>query len=239
MSLLKLHLRRLSNVLGIYGASKNEFPARMSLLQHDAAAAFEAVQSLTGQRLRVSDMFRSPESSLQAMQEKRGVQPPGFSAHNFGLAIDIDVDAMLAALKCTKTVLDVTMASKGWYCHRRDHARGMEDWHYNFLGDNAVRYLAGASPTSTSAAIEMRLVDQFRDDLVLLPEEVQEALTKLRFYAGAIDGSLGPRSKQAVAAFQRAWKLPETSLVDRRTERTLALVSCSFDITESQVAASV
>lgn len=239
MALLTLNLRRLTNVLGIYGANKDQFPARMSLLQHDAAAGFEAVQSLIGQRLRVSDMFRSPEGSLQAMGEKKGVNPPGYSAHNFGLAIDIDTDAMLTALKATKPVLDTTMQSKGWYCHRRDGKRGMEDWHYNYLGENAVRYLACASSTSTSAAIEMRLVDQFRDDLKLTPVEVQEALAKLRLYAGAIDGQIGPRSKAAIAVFQRAWKLIETAVVDAKTERTLALVSCTFNITESHVAPSV
>lgn len=239
MSLLTLKLRRLPNVLGIYGASKNDFPARMSLLQHDAAAAFEAVQSRIGQRLRVSDMFRSPESSLQAMQEKRGVQPPGFSAHNFGLAIDLDTDAMLSALKCSKVVLDATMSSHGWYCHRRDNQRGMEDWHYNYLGPGATKYLLGASPTNTSAAIEARIVATFGDDLKLDPSEAQEALAKLRFYAGAVDGILGPRSFQAIGAFQRAWKLPETGTLDRRTERTLALVSCTFDITEAHGAPTV
>ena len=160
MSLLAIRLKRIPNILGIYGPNKDQFPARMSMLHPDAAAAFDAVIALTGQRLRVSDMYRTPAESLKAMQTKRGVQPPGYSAHNFGFAIDIDTDAMLAALKCTKAVLDVTMQSKGWYCHRKDSKRGMEDWHYNFLGDDSARWLASASASSlTSAPVTLASVN--------------------------------------------------------------------------------
>jgi len=239
MALMKLKLQRIPNVLGIYGASKNQFPARMSLLRPDAAAAFEAVQSLIGQRLRVSDMYRTPAESLTAMQTKRGVQPPGYSAHNFGLAIDIDTDSMLAALKVTKPVLDTTMQSKGWYCHRKDGQRGMEDWHYNYLGDDAGKWLASASATSTSGAIEAKIAALHPDDFAVTATEAQEMLKQMGLYSGAIDGAFGAVSIAALKNFQVSVRLPTTGQLDAKTQRTLAVASCTLDITESQGAAAV
>lgn len=223
--MLTISLKPMRHVLGIYGASKDQFPTRMSMLQPDAAGAFEAVQSLIGQKLRVSDMYRAPADSLTAMASKRGVQPPGFSAHNFGLAIDIDTDAMLSALKVSKAVLDATMQSKGWFCHRRDSKRGMEDWHYNFLGADAPSLLQHASATSTAGAIEQRIQRLYGPRFLLTDTEAQMALKNVGLYAGAIDGKLGPASKAAVSAFQQKWSLPPTGVLDSKTERTLAVVT--------------
>lgn len=229
--MLTIKVRKLQNVLGIYGASKDVFPPRMAMLDPSAAAAFEAVQALIGQRLRCSDMYRAPAESLAAMQTKRGVQPPGFSAHNFGFAIDIDTDAMLAILKCTKAVLDTTMQSKGWYCHRRDSKRGMEDWHYNFLGDDPTRWLASASTTSTAGAVEAKIVARYGPRFLMTDAEVQEALTKIEFYKGGIDGKLGPVSKAAIASFQQSMKLP-VGAADAKTLRTLAVASAVIEVVE-------
>lgn len=223
--MLKIALRPVQNVLGIYGKAKDQFPARMSYLHPEAAAAFDAVQALVGQRLRVSDMYRAPADSLVAMQSKRGVQPPGFSAHNFGLAIDIDTDAMLDVLKCSKAVLDVTMQSKGWFCHRRDSRRGMEDWHYNYLGADSAALLQHASATSTAGAIEARIQQLYGPRFLLTDSEAQAALKAEGLYAGAIDGKIGPKSKAAVAAFQQKWGLPPDGVLNARTERTLAVVT--------------
>jgi hypothetical protein len=235
MSLLAIRLKRIPNVLGIYGPNKDQFPARMSMLHPDAAAAFDAVIALTGQRLRVSDMYRTPAESLKAMQTKRGVQPPGYSAHNFGFAIDIDTDAMLAALKCTKAVLDVTMQSKGWYCHRKDSKRGMEDWHYNFLGDDSARWLASASATSTAGAVEAKVVAFYGAAFASDERGTQERLKALGHYAGAIDGAFGPGSQAALKAFQAAVQLPQTGVRDAKTLRTLAVSSATLDVAESTV----
>jgi hypothetical protein len=233
--MLTIKVRKLQNVLGIYGASKDQFPARMSMLEPSAAAAFEAVQGLIGQRLRVSDMYRSPAESLAAMQSKRGVQPPGYSAHNYGFAIDIDTDAMLSALKVSKAVLDATMQSKGWYCHRKDSKRGMEDWHYNYLGDDPTRWLASASATSTAGAVEAKIVARYGPRFLLTDAEVQTALKATGHYAGAIDGQLGPMSKAAIAAFQQAMKLP-VGAMDAKTLRTLAVASATIEVAGGEAA---
>lgn len=229
MPLLKIQVRQLSSVLGIYGQSKNFFPARAALLHPHAASAYAAFETAIGS-IRVSDMFRTVEESMKARAEKAGVQPPGFSAHNFGLAVDVDVDDMLRRFRCTKPELDAKMAQYDWYCHRKDGNRGMEDWHYNYLGPSPEKWLASASKTSTAGAVEAKIVDLYAEGLSLDPSEAQEALKKMRMYSGDIDGEIGPRSRQAIAAFQRAWKLPATGELDARTERTLAVVTAEIEI---------
>ena len=235
MPRLTLSLVRVPNVLGIYGASKDVFPARMSLLHPEAAEAFDLVQKDMGKKLRVSDMFRTAEQSLQARAEKAGVQPPGFSLHNFGIAIDVDIDSMLAATKMNKPDFDLLMWSHGWCCHRKDKKRGFEDWHYNYLGraDEAEPFLAAsAKSTNTSAAGEAKIVSLYKDGLTLEPAEVQECLAHLKFYGGDIDGKIGSRSRQAIMAFQRAWRLQPSGQVDARTERTLAYVSATLSVAD-------
>lgn len=226
MGLLQLKLTRIQNVLGIYGANKDQFPARMSFLQGDAATAFQAAAAAL--KLRVSDMFRTAEESLRAQAEKSGVMPAGFSAHNYGLAIDIHTDDALTTNKFTKPALDQAMESFGWFCHRKDGKRGMEDWHYNFFGagDAAKPYVdACAKSTNRSQGIEAKIKATFGDQLLLTPEEAQIALSKIKFYGGEIDGKFGAGSKQALMAFQRAWRLQPSGQLDAKTERTLAYVT--------------
>lgn len=237
MARLSLNLVRVPNVLGIYGANKDQFPARMSLLHPEAAAAFAAAEKGMGTRLRVSDMFRTAEQSLQAMQEKTGVQPPGFSLHNYGIAIDVDIDSMLAATKLSKPAFDLLMRDHGWYCHRKDGKRGSEDWHYNHLGPNAAEFLkVSEKSTNTSAAGDAKILALYKDGLELTPIEVQECLAAIKMYSGGIDGQIGPRSKQALMAFQRAWRLQPSGQIDERTERTLSYVSAILNVADSQPA---
>lgn len=231
MSRLSLNLVSVPNVLGIYGASKDVFPARMARLHPDAAAAFLEAEKGLGVRLRVSDMFRTAEQSLQARAQKAGVQPPGWSLHNYGIAIDIATDDMLKATKLTKPDLDDRMEQYGWFCHRKDGKRGMEDWHYNYLGkgEAAAPFLkASAASTNTSAAGDAKILSLYADQLALTPVEVQECLAHLKLYNGELDGVIGKRSKEAIMAFQRTWKLQPSGQIDKKTERTLAYVSADI-----------
>lgn len=229
MGMLQLKLVRVPGVVGIYGPTKDQFPPRMSYLQVAASEAFQKASAAL--KLRVSDMFRTADESLRARATKKGVQPPGYSAHNYGLAIDIDTDAALASNKFNKVALDRAMESFGWWCHRKDGLRGMEDWHYNYLGvfAEADPFLSiAARSTVRSAAIEAKIVQTFGNDLLLTPEEAQIALARMKFYHGEIDGTFGNGSKEALKAFQRAWGLSESGSLDARTERTLAFVSAEI-----------
>jgi peptidoglycan hydrolase-like protein with peptidoglycan-binding domain len=53
--------------------------------------------------------------------------------------------------------------------------------------------------------------------------EVQTALRQDSYYAGPIDGRLGPRTRAALAAFQADHGLAVTSAIDRPTLQTLGL----------------
>jgi hypothetical protein len=202
-------------------------PARLAFLRPEAAQAIALVQGLYG-RIILTDAFRSPESSLQAMTEKRGVMPPGFSGHNFGLSIDVDVDGTMKRWGCSYAELVERLAEVGFYCHRPDGRRGFEDWHFNWFGAQAAAYLAQRrAPEARTWALplESLIVDLYADGFIVSPSEAQTILARLRMYAGEIDGIIGPRSRAAIQAFQRAWAIRDVSgALDTRTQRVMALV---------------
>jgi hypothetical protein len=227
-------------VWGIYDNDKDgvarEMPARMRYLEHSAYADWAPLS----QWVVVSDMYRSPESSLAARASGRGAQPPGFSAHNFGEAVDVALDATMTNLaklrgakRVTKPELDAELAEYGWYCHRTDGKVGKskihphdESWHYNHLG----RGKSTAGFRSTAAWVEAQIVERYGAALYLgapadRPANAQAALKRLGMYSGRIDGLFGPISTQGLKAFQRAWGLRDTGKLDDRTCRTLAYVS--------------
>jgi peptidoglycan hydrolase-like protein with peptidoglycan-binding domain len=217
-------------ILGIYGPQADQLPTRMRFLHPDAAASFMRIER-GPRRLRVSDMWRSAESSAQARNQKRGVQPPGRSGHNFGFAMDLDVDWMLSQYQLSKPQLDSFMNENGWYCHRKDHLRDSESWHFNFFGGESDRYLTISGPFgSTSAGLEAKIQDVYGKSFLLGSRELQTALRTLRLYGGDIDGEIGPLSVEAIKAFQRTWELPVTGTAGPDTQRLLAFVTCERQI---------
>lgn len=188
----------------------------MRLLQPDALASLENAAD----RLTFSDVYRSPDSSLRARKEKRGIQRPGYSAHNFGLAIDLAVADCLRSLNFDKQSLDSYMLSRGWRCFRSDDLLGPESWHYTFEAR-----VHGA--TGVEQAILASL-----DPGVLTPgdSECQEMLRELRMFGGTVDGDPGPLTQEAVAIFQRAWGIKPTGRLDTMTRRTLAVVTAEVAI---------
>lgn len=240
--MLTLDLVRVPGVLGIYGKSGDVFPERMSLLHPTAAKAFAELEAALGCKVRVSDMFRTAEQSFTAMQQKTGVQPPAYSLHNYGIAIDIATDAVLKATGFDKPKLDMFFASFGWHCHRKDGQRGSEDWHYNHFGVNieAAPFLAAAAKSKvTSAAGEARIQALYGSALRLNDVQAQTALATLKLYGGEIDGAFGTRSREALKAFQRTWKIAATGDLDERTQRVLAYVTATVRIHPSTQASSV
>ena len=219
--MLTLELTALEDldVRGIYGPDENRMPLRCRFLHPEAAASFLEIK----EQVVISDMFRSPESSLRAVRDGRGAQPPAYSAHNYGLAIDLDLKQSFAGFGIkSKTALDAEMESRGWFCHRRDHELEHEAWHYNFLGRGTQ---VGQQFRSTAGWIEARIGQMYGAFLEPDDRECQTALKKLRLYGGALDGKIGPISQEAIRAFQRTWGLAESGRLDTRTKRTLAYVA--------------
>lgn len=230
---MKLKLAPLpATVLGIYGPSKNELPERMRYLHPDAAASFLKLEA-GPHRLRVSDMWRSAEASMRARTEKRGVQPPGRSGHNYGFCIDLDVDWMLKEYRWNKAQLDQFMSDAGWFCHRKDHERDSESWHFNFFGAQSSRYLAESEgKSSTAAGLELKIQDLYGESFRLSSTEAQTALAALKLYGGAIDGELGGLSGEALKAFKRTWELPGGGELDAETQRLLAFTTSGREIVQ-------
>ncbi len=211
-----------SDVVGIYdvGGKASQMPPRTRFL-HPAAA--DSFLGPLHEKAIVSDMFRTPESSLAAVRAGRGAMPPGYSAHNYGLAIDLDIRPTMKRVGVkTKEALDDWMENLGWFCHRRDHAMDSEAWHYNFLG---VGTAISAKVRATAGYVEAKILGLYGDSFELDAESAQGALQTLRIYRGEIDGDWGPLSREACRVFQRGWGLTDTGKLDGRTQRTLAYVA--------------
>lgn len=212
-----------TQIAGIYGSSGKAFARRMAYLHPSAAEGFLELLDTYGEDLVLSDMFRSATASLNRKYPKgrlprRGVAKPAFSAHNYGLAIDVAVDRTLQNLQVSKSVLDMMLADSGWYCHRRDSKRGSEDWHYNYLGK-----IPGLLPKEkrTSSAIERHIHARYSRAWKLGPHSVQACLRVCGLYDGDLDGKIGPLSTSAIKAFQRAWRLSADGKAGPTTCRVL------------------
>ena len=230
MLLLQLTQMDADQVVGDYeiDGKPNRMPPRALFMAPEAGAAFREIADV----VEVSDMYRTPESSLSAVKRGRGALPPGWSPHGFGEALDLKLKETMRNLgkklglkrSATKAELDAWMETKGFFCLRRDHTLGAEAWHYNFLG---VGFIVPAKAKSTFRLMEAKLLLVHGAQLAPDPKECQRLLAKLKMYGGAIDGDIGPISREAIAAFQRAWRVKQEQggKLGIRTRRTLAFVA--------------
>jgi len=228
---MKISLIELAPTLrGIYRdkmSGRDDFmPTRLRRLAPEVAEAFSRADQ--GGALVVSDMYRSPDGSLEAIRTRRGALRPSKSLHNYGLAIDVDVTQVMARLKLRdKAELDRYMAGFGFVCCRLDHKRDFEEWHYSYLP--GFDFARGGSLSTDEGEAEIQR--RYKADWDALAGNVaaeQLALQELRLYSGAIDGDAGPRTARARDAFCRAWELAGPA--DPLYYRTLALVTADLEI---------
>lgn len=225
-----LRLARLPTTLA--GPSDPDYrghvPLRALFLHPDAAQSQAALESVSG-GLVYTDIFRSADASLAAIAKKRGVQRPAYSAHNYGLAFDLDVPATLHKLDIAYVELTDLLQRYGWYCHRRDgNPTESESWHFNYLGENSAKYLIAATIAkheTWARPVEMRIMEFYGASFMLSTEDEQTALARLRLYSGEIDGLPGPLTREAIRTFQRAWNVDVTAI-----QRTLAYVSAQVQL---------
>lgn len=223
-----------ANITGIYGKKENLFPDRMRYLAPEAVSGFLSLFSQLGGGLVLSDMYRSAKASFRRKYEgrvfpRRGVARPAFSAHNFGFAMDVAVDRTLEGGGfADKAHMDSAFAVHGWFCHRTDHRRGSEDWHYNFLGPNF-------KPTGkrTSGDIEARIKTLYSRWWSLSTLQIQMCLKQLGYKPGPFDGVLGKGTKGAIRGFQKDWRLKADGVPGDMTCRTLWYI-CAERISFSQ-----
>jgi hypothetical protein len=199
-----------NNLRGIYGATKDKLGAQQLFAHPDLEAAINRLER-DGVKLIFSDIFRSAQGSRDARRKKGGiVQPAGYSAHNYGLAVDLDIGAIMKELRITKKQLDELLENYGLYCHRTDHALGSEAWHYNCLGPSPEQWLKEGERT-TANAVERKIQGLYGESFRMEPGEILDALAKLKILS--------------VVEFQRAWDLVADGIAGPKTQRTLALVS--------------
>jgi hypothetical protein len=217
---------------------KGTVPKRMRYLAPDVGAALLALEKDVG-TLVYTDMWRSAESSLVARRVKRGVQPPAYSPHNYGIAVDLDLHATMKLRGWKYNYLLEVMKAHGWFCHRRDGLGpdDMEAWHFNYLGDDSDKYLTHVdidNHVTWANAAESRIYERYGQQFVLSPKEIQTSLVQLHMYKGDIDENV--RSllcREAVMSFQRAWGLAEDGDPGPKTQRTLAFVTATKSIIDT------
>lgn len=229
-------------VVGIYNG---KMPTRSLFVHPDAYPSFQEL----AKRLVFSDIFRSAESSLSAIQRKAGVQPPSYSHHNYGGAVDVDIRAsMKRGGFRTRAALDEWMTSLGWPMFwiapgADPRGNGFEAWHHSYLHTPVWDPVLWPLPAerSTAAAAERWIWLYYGDALRPDDRECQRMLAKLGMYSGAIDGKVGPISRAAIGAFQRAWRVGsyarkkgassyQEGALDPVTRRVLAYVSAERSI---------
>lgn len=81
-------------------------------------------------------------------------------------------------------------------------------------------------PAGVEKATLFFLLRRFDLELDALPDVnevtgVQERLNLLNYFAGRVDGDLGPRTQNALKSFQKKHKLDETGKLDEATLRSL------------------
>lgn len=245
-------------VRGGYPVSKatpNGMPLRALFVHPEVWPDFQRV----AQRIVITDLTRTAESSLNRMAEKPGlVQAPGYSDHGVGGAFDLDVSATLKHGGFhDRTELDQWLYERGWpmfWWYPGSNAPppnkpGSEVYHHSY---DETR---GGAPEgrSTAAMAERRMLrwypwlDAATWSQPLL--SAQAMLAKLGYYHGALDAddrhrrNFGTLSRTALAMFQRAlqvrsWcrKKGVTAFIegglDKATARVLAFCAAEREIVE-------
>lgn len=222
---LQLAVMPYGRIRSHYRDGRPGFPQRMAFMHPAAHGAFLRMLEESAGQIPLTDMWRSSAASLRASRRSKLAKPPAHSGHNYGLSIDVDISDALHRMRMTKKELDGFMQKHGFYCHRKDHRRKAEEWHYNYLGiaEGPERWLKHTAWSfRTSGAIEAvikHLYEPFWSQTVALQ---QTYLRLLGHYYGQIDGISGKLTERATRDFQRIWGLKPDAIIGPKTGRLLA-----------------
>lgn len=194
-----------------------DLPKRMARCSADMFSALLSItRELAGSRnaLVLSDLYRSYDMQLQAHldfktgKKKAFSPPPGGSMHEAGRAFDLDLSRIktmglaafwtVAAKRGVTPIIDTPTAGKS------------ESWHFDIRGshDLVYRYYAAghgdnfASPYAAMAASGIVSTGQAVDKLGKDARTgyIQSGLIRLGQVIGDLDGQIGPKSKEKLAA---------------------------------------
>lgn len=218
---MKLLLQKVMNVKG---------DARRPYLAVDAAISLESIEADTDGLL-YSEIWRDAVDSLLAKRLKDNALV-GYSAHNYGLAVDLNVPTILKQKKILYEDLLWLMKRRGWYCFRRDGFEGRHGYnHFNFLGENAEKYLSKSTqdPTTWATVPELRIWERHGSDFHMETLEVQTRLTEIGLFTEPFTGQRDLYTREAIMAFQRTWDLVQTGSPDMTLCRALAFVTADIE----------
>lgn len=227
----------------IYAVPKGSksLPPRMGWLVDTAALALKlAVERIEaeGGHLYLSDCYRSPEEQAAAHNDyltgrKKAYSPPACSSvHECCRAIDIDAFDTGIGHKRVRAIL----AEHGWVPITTS-LTGLECWHYEYRGQfEEIRKTSGyvemvrAMKASIKNLIEEVLVValDIEDEYV----SIQKALNiwymvkKTNPPKGfSVDGKMGPATRSAIRAFQKAQGLQVDGVAGPKTKKVLREVT--------------
>ena len=122
------------------GLYRGKLPTRMKFINPSIRPTLLRLLVDSLWSIRITDMYRDAVASLLARLSKSGVQRPGWSGHNYGISLDLDVDGTLRSFQKINERRSISdrlpagyfgllgwMEARGWACHRRDGKRGFED----------------------------------------------------------------------------------------------------------------
>ena len=87
---------------------------------------------------------------------------------------------------------------------------------YSYYDEGDYAETDAADPYSKSSEYDQSAADSSVSD-------VQSALSREGYYSGAVDGSMGPETQNALRRYQRDRGLPVTGRIDRATTNALGL----------------
>lgn len=156
----------------------------------------------------ISDAFRYGLESLQTRRRKGhlvSVARPGFSGHNWGISIDVDLRATMRNLDLhggwSRKIreLQKRLAKIGWhYIHN-------EEWHFNFLGvQPSVKPLHHGWRTVDARVKELYGLDEPPDTRTIqgLLKTASHITGRTSMNPGPVDGIHGPHTERAITAFR-------------------------------------
>lgn len=205
---------------------------RMPYLAPEAALAFLAIERDTD-GLVYTDLYRDPTASLLARRLKRSGQFPGYSGHNYGLSIDLEVKTILSEKKIRYEDLLYIMKKRGWVCHRRDGAQeGPGAEHFTYLGSDSDSYLKSCTmdPTTWQYPVEQLIWERYGSEFKIGIKDVQALLSKMSMYSGTFTETNDSYTREGILAFQRAWDLTQSGSPDMTLCRVLVYVTAERDL---------
>ena len=194
-----------------------KLPKRMAQCAPDTKKAVLKIRdelSLNGIDLFLSDMFRSYDMQLQAHIEnaKKGIFSPlpGGSMHEAGRAFDLDLSALLkdnvlsladfweiAAAHGVSPIVGTPNKNlkEAWHFEcRGSHAKVRQYYRDGKGGNNMQSYEAMAASAILAIGVQ---VDRFNNQKAAA---IQSALIRLGHEPGPLDGAIGQKTRNALAA---------------------------------------